>query len=394
MVKGYIFMRRFGKWVLRVFVVLLLAALVVGLWQREQIMRLLAVNSLFSEAKIVNNFSHMNAAFLSTRVPRGDGPTAELVYGADAILPPEVDKWIVDRDVTALVVLKQGEIVHESYYKGTQPEDLRISWSVAKSYLSALIGVLLEEGAIASIDDPVTQYAPVLIGGAYDGATIRNVLNMASGVVFDEDYLDKNSDINKMGRVLALGGKMDDFAAALSETFAPPGTQWQYVSIDTHVLSMVVRGATGRTIPDLLSEKIVASMGLEHEPYYVTDGFGTAFVLGGLNLITRDYARMGQMFLQNGQYNGKQIVPEGWVAASTAATAPTSAGESGYGYQWWIPEDATEGEFMARGVYGQYIYINRPRGVVIATNAADRKFREEGAAEQNIATFRAIANKI
>jgi len=373
---------------------LVLAAVVVGLWQREQITRLLAVNSLFSEEKIVNNFSHMDAAFLTTPVSRGDGPTAELLYGPDAVLPPQVDAWVTERDVTALVVLKDGAIVHESYYKGTQPDDLRISWSVAKSYLSALIGVLMDEGAIDSIDDPVTKYAPALTGGAYDGATIRNVLNMASGVVFDEDYLDSNSDINKMGRVLALGGSMDDFAAGISETFTPPGTQWEYVSIDTHVLSMVVRGATGRPIAELLSEKIIAPMGLEYTPYYLTDGFGTAFVLGGLNVTTRDYARMGQMFLQNGQYNGRQIVPEEWVAASTVPSAPTAAGDIGYGYQWWIPQGAVEGEFMARGIYGQYVYINRTRGVVIATNAADRKFREDGVAAQNVAIFRAIANNI
>tara|TARA_R110002049_G_scaffold101055_7_gene245503 strand:+ start:594 stop:1757 length:1164 start_codon:yes stop_codon:yes gene_type:complete len=387
-------MRVLGKWLLRIVLMLVLAAVVVGLWQREQIMRLMAVNSLFSEEKIVNNFSHMDAAFLTTPVSRGDGPTAELSYGPDAALPPEVGTWVTARDVTALVVLKDGTIVHESYYKGTEPDDLRISWSVAKSYLSALIGVLLEEGAIASIDDPVTQYAPALTGGAYDGASIRNVLNMASGVVFDEDYLDSNSDINKMGRVLALGGSMDDFAAGISETFTPPGTQWQYVSIDTHVLSMVVRGATGRPIAELMSEKIIAPMGLEHTPYYLTDGFGTAFVLGGLNLITRDYARMGQMFLQNGQFNGRQIVPEDWVAASTAPSAPTQAGEIGYGYQWWFPQGAVEGEFMARGIYGQYVYINRTRGVVIATNAADRKFREDGVAAQNVAIFRAIADSI
>ena len=387
-------MRVFGKWLLRIVLMLVLAAIVVGLWQREQIMRLMAVNSLFSEEKIVNNFSHMDAAFLTTPVSRGEGPTAELSYGPDATLPPEVDAWITTRDVTALVVLKDGAIVHESYYKGTEPDELRISWSVAKSYLSALIGVLLEEGAIASIDDPVTQYAPALTGGAYDGASIRNVLNMASGVVFDEDYLDSNSDINKMGRVLALGGSMDDFAAGISETFTPPGTQWQYVSIDTHVLSMVVRGATGRPIAELMSEKIIAPMGLEHTPYYLTDGFGTAFVLGGLNLTSRDYARMGQMFLQNGQFNGRQIVPEDWVAASTAPSAPTQAGEIGYGYQWWIPQGAVEGEFMARGIYGQYVYINRTRGVVIATNAADRKFREDGVAAQNVAIFRAIADSI
>ena len=123
----------------------------------------------------------------------------------------------------------------------------------------------------------------------------------------------------------------------------------------------------------------------------MTDGAGVAFVLGGLNLTTRDYARMGQMFLQNGRYNGQQIVPADWIAASTAPSAPTAEGQIGYGYQWWIPQGATEGEFMARGVYGQYIYINRADGVVIATNAADRKFREAGVSDQNIAIFRQIS---
>ncbi len=387
-------MRKFGKWVIRILMVLVVAAVAVGLWKKEQITRLLAVNSLFSAEKIVNNFSHMDAAFLSTPVSRGNGPTAELPYADDADMPSAVMPWIDARSVTALVVLKHGEIVHESYYKGTSPDDLRISWSVAKSYLSALFGILLEEGAIASIDDPVIKYAPALSGGAYENATIRNVLNMSSGVTFDEDYLDPKSDINRMGRVLALGGHMDEFAADLSETFTAPGSEWKYVSIDTHVLSMVVRGATGQQIADLLSEKVITLMGLEREPYYLTDGFGTAFVLGGLNITTRDYARMGQMFLQNGAYNGSQVVPADWVAASTTPSAPTAEGAIGYGYQWWIPKGATEGEFMARGVYGQYIYINRARGIVIATNAADRKFREEGVADQNVAIFRNIANNI
>ena len=306
-------------------------------------------------------------------------------------LNAESAQWITDRTITSLVVLKDGALVHESYYQDTSTDDLRISWSVAKSYLSALFGVLLEEGAITSIDDPVTKYAPSLKGGAYDGASIRNVLNMASGVTFDEDYLDQSSDINKMGRVLALGGSMDGFAADLNETFADPGTDWQYVSIDTHVISMVIRGATSEQIAPLLSEKIIKPMGLEATPYYLTDGNGIAFVLGGVNLPTRDYARMGQMYLQNGAYNGQQIVPADWVAASTIPSAPTSEGEYGYGYQWWMPKDGRVGEFLARGVYGQYIYINRPLGVVIASNAADRAFRTKGVSDYNVEIFRKIA---
>lgn len=384
-------MRKFGKWLGRILLVLVLVAAAVGLWKREEITRLLAVNSLFSKDKIVHNFSNMNTAFLNTPVDRGAGPTSALTYGDAYTAPAAVDTWVKERNVTALVILKDGAITYENYFHGTQPEDRRISWSVAKSYLSALVGILIDEGKITSIDDPVTKYAPRLKGTAYDGASLRHVLNMASGVTFDEDYLDKNSDINRMGRILALGGKMDDFTAELTDTFAVPGAEWKYVSIDTHVVGMVVRGATGRSIADLLGEKVITPLGLEHEPYYLTDGVGTAFVLGGLNITTRDYARFGQMFLQGGQWQGQQIVPADWVNASTVPSAPTKTGEIGYGYQWWIPAGAAAGEYMARGIYGQYIYIDTARNVVIATNAADRKFREEGVAQQNIDMFRQVA---
>jgi len=385
-------MRTFGKWLGRILLMMVLAAAVIYVWKREEITRLLAVNSLFSEEKIVANFSHMNGAFLTRDVDRGTGPVSEIPKGPDATLPASTESWIKDRAVTALVVLKDGQMVHESYYLGTTPEDRRISWSVAKSYLSALFGIVMAEGHIGSLDDQVTKYVPALKGSAYDGATIRNVLQMSSGVTFNEDYLDYDSDINKMGRVVALGGTMDDFAQGLSETFVAPGAQWQYVSIDTHVLGMVIRGATGRDIVSLLSEKIIQPLGYEESPYYITDGQGVAFVLGGLNIRTRDYARFGQMIAQNGMYDGQQIVPAAWIAESTVASANTADGKIGYGYQWWVPVGATQGEFLGRGIYGQYIYINQPLGVVIASNAADRKFRQEGVSAKNIEIFREIAN--
>ncbi len=383
-------MRKVVKWAVRAVIALIIAAIVVGFWKREEITRLLAVNTLFDETRIVDNFSNMHAAFLTVPVQRGDGPVSPLTTGNSLSMPESYADWVVDRTVTSVLVLQDGNIVHETYYQGTSAEDLRISWSVAKSYLSILFGILVDEGAIASLDDPVTKYAPTLAGGAYDSATIRHVLNMASGVTFDEDYLDYDSDINRMGRVLALGGRMDEFAAGLTDTFAPAGETWKYTSIDTHVIGMVIRGATGRSIPDLMSEKLIAPLGLEQSPLYLTDGVGVAFVLGGLNITTRDYARFGQMILQNGAWNGQQIVPAEWVAASTAASAPTQAGNVGYGYQWWIPVGATEGQFMGRGIYGQYLYIDQQVGVVIVTTAADRQFRQDGINTGNIDMFRQI----
>ena len=367
-------------------VALIVAAL--GLWKREEITRLMAVNSLFAPDRIVQNFSHMDRLFLTRPLSRGDGSVSPLPKGPEAVLPPEVADWIVARNVTALVVLKDGALVHESYHLGTGPDDLRISWSVAKSFLSALFGIVLAEGKIASLDDPVTKYAPSLVGSAYDGASIHDVLTMSSGVGFNEDYLDFWSDINRMGRVLALGGSMDGFAADMKDRAAEPGARMHYVSIDTHVLGMVIRGATGEDIPDLLERHILAPMGMEAAPYYLTDGEGVSFVLGGLNVTTRDYARFGQMFLQGGAWQGRQIVPRDWVEQSTV---PQAKDGSGYGYQWWIADGAGPGEFNAQGIYGQYIWIDRTRNVVIAVNAADTGFEDAGVAEGNMALFRKIA---
>jgi CubicO group peptidase (beta-lactamase class C family) len=383
---------RLARRIARILIVLVLALAALAYVKREELTRLMAVNSLFDADRIVANFSHMDSMFLTVPLPAAPDPQP-LPQGAPVALPAEVADWVKARSVTAMVVLKDGKVVAEDYFQGTGKDDLRISWSMAKSYLSALFGVVLAEGKIASLDDPVTRYAPALIGSAYEGATIRNVLNMASGVTFDEDYLDFWSDINRMGRVLALGGTLDGFAAGLKQRAETPGQHWHYVSIDTHVIGMVIRGATGESIDRLMDERILAPIGQVSAGYYVTDGRGVAFVLGGLNMTTRDYARLGQLFLQNGAWNGTQVVPADWVAASTTPSAPTDPGQPRYGYQWWIPADGPGAgrEFYAIGIYGQYIYVDRDRGVVIAINSADRGFEEPGVEDGNIAMFRRIA---
>ncbi len=384
-------MRKVLRIALTVLVVLIGVAGAAALWKREEITRLLAVNHLFDADRIVANFSHMDGLFFHRSLDRGTGPVSALPPGPPETLSPEARAWVERRAVTGLVILREGALVHESYYHGTAPEDLRISWSMAKSVLSALFGTLHADGTIPDLDAEVTDFAPALKGSAYEGATIRDVLTMSSGVAFNEDYLDFNSDINRMGRVLALGGSMDGFAASLKTRDAPPGTRMHYVSIDTHVIGMVIKGATGRDPADLMAERIIAPLGLEASPVMLTDGEGTAFVLGGLNLRTRDYARIGQMFLQGGAWNGRQIVPAPWVAASTAHQAP---GGAGYGYQWWVPKDnALHGnDYLARGIYGQYIYVNPAARVVVAVNAADRLFREAGVDDENLAMLRALAH--
>lgn len=374
---------------------LLLGGAAGGTLMHGEIARLLAVNSLFSEDRIVANFTGMADLFHSVTVERGTGPASALDYSE---LPFEPDSalrdWIADRQVTAMIVLRDGEIAYEEYFHGTGPDDLRISWSIAKSFVSSLIGILIEEGAIGSVEDPVVAYAPALAGSAYDGASIEDVLQMESGVVFDEDYMDFWSDINRMGRVLALGGSMDAFAAGHRERDAEPGTHWRYVSIDTHVLSMVARGATGQSLAELLSRRIIRPLGLEAAPVLLTDSEGTGFALGGLNMTARDYARFGRMIAQGGRSNGRQIVPEDWIDRATVASARTGAGRIGYGYQWWIADGWPEGVFTGQGIYGQYLYVNRLTGVVIYVAAAHRAFREPGKSDADRAMLHRIGTAL
>ncbi|WP_339645853.1 serine hydrolase [Jannaschia helgolandensis] len=378
------------KWIQRLGLAILAVAVVAALaalWKREEITRLLAVNSLFAPDRIVANFSNMDRAFLN--VPLSQASGTRLPDGSPVPLPDGTEKWIADRSITAIVVLKDGKVTHESYYLDTQPGDLRISWSVAKSFLSLLTGILVDEGAL-TLSDPVEKYAPPLANSAYAGVSVQDILQMESGVAFDEDYFNPDSDINRMGRVIALGGALDDFTADLSVRDRVPGAAMKYVSMDTHVLGMVLRGATDRSIPDLMAEKLTGPMGIGAATY-LTDGEGVAFVLGGLNMTTRDYARMGLLVAQGGQLDGRQIVPEDWINISTVPSALTEVGRMRYGYQWWMPADVRAGEIMAQGVYGQFVYIDRARNVVIAVNAADRAFREPGVSEGNIEMFRKIA---
>lgn len=395
-------------WVIigKALIVIIIVVILIAVWYRDRIKRLLRVNSLFSEKLIIGNFSDMQGMFFNeklsvtgssvTPLPLAPQPLPDsFVFEGETIAIPD---WRTERCHTAMVVLKNGQIAFEGYFLGTRDTDLRISWSMAKSVLSVGFGIAVSDGLIADLDARVVDYVPSLTGSAYENVTIRNVLNMASGIEFNEDYLDFKSDINRMGRVLALGKSMDGFAKGLKKTARPAGSARQYTSIDTHVLGMVLRAATGKTVQNYIVEKVLRPMGLEADPIYLTDGHDVAFVLAGLNMRTRDYARVGLMMAQDGMLNGNQIVPADWVRAATKQSAPKTIKDEnlnlGYGYQWWLPPEPQEGEFFALGIYGQYIYVNRPKGVVIALNSADRSFTgtERDITHMNLTMFRAIAD--
>ncbi len=385
-----------------------LSAVLAGAY-RNEIRQLYNTIRLFDADVIVANFSHMTSIAPIVTIKRSGDTKA---FGHQLKPLPErfnyqgesrsMEVFLEDSRATALVVIKGNDITFEDYYLGTQELDQRISWSVAKSFLSAIFGVAVYDGLIPDLNQAVTDFVPQLKGSGYDGVTIKNVLQMSSGVYFNEDYGDFNSDINRFGRVMALGGSFDEFAASLT-TDREQGTYMHYVSIDTHVLGMVLRAATGRSIADYFNEKLWSKLGTERDAIYVTDSTGEPMVLGGLNLISRDYARLGTLYRDFGVINGEQIIPAQWIEDSITPDAPhlmpgerdSSDTNLGYGYQWWIPQQA-DGEFMALGIYGQYIYINRKADVVIVKNSADRGFMDNDYESKDIAVaaFRAIANSL
>lgn len=289
-------------------------------------------------------------------------------------------KYLDSSYTQGFVIIKNDTIQYENYWRGQKEAVKHISWSMAKSYVSALFGIAMEEGYIKSVDQTVDEYLPELKGSGYDGVKIKDVLQMSTGVKFDENYGDPKSDISRYWEGFVLGKSQDVFASTLINQNTP-GTYNQYVSINTHVLGMIIVKATGKSLTDYLEEKIWKPLGTEFDAYWLVDGEGMEMALGGLNACLRDYAKIGRLYLNKGNWNGTQIVPASWIEKSTKITEehlmPQSKNSAspgiGYGYQWWIP-DGDEGEFMAIGVFNQFIYINPAMNTVIVKNSANQNY--------------------
>lgn len=369
---------------------LLAIALVLGLVYRKKLIRVNQVNHLFDADQITHNFMNM-ANTIPTNEIKNAGTPYMFPKGTTVELPKVFDYFGTQQNTeeflqhinnSGFVMLHNDSIIYEHYRLGHTPETHHISWSVSKSFVSALFGIAVDEGHIKSLEEAVTDYVPELKGSGYDGVRIKDVLQMSSGVMFNEDYADFNSDINRMGRTIAFGSSMDKFAASLGPD-RKPGTFNHYVSIDTHVLGMIIRKATGKPMHELLEEKIWSKLGMESNAYWLKDDYGVSFVLGGLNATLRDYMRFGRLYLNNGNWNGEQIVSEEWVQASITPDAPhlmpgenaNSTTNLGYGYQWWIPSKP-DGDFLAVGIHSQSIYVNQKKNLVIAFNSSNAHFNE------------------
>ena len=306
-------------------------------------------------------------------------------------------------DTQGFLVIKNDTIQYENYWKGQQEDIQHISWSMSKSYISALFGIAIEEGHIKSIDQTIDEYLSQLKGSGYEGVKIKDVLQMSSGIGFDETYSDPESDIQQYWQGFVFGESQDVFASRLTNE-RPAGTYNKYVSMDTHVLGMILVKATGKSLTKYLQEKLWKPLGAEFNAYWIADATGMEMALGGLNACLRDYAKIGRMYLNKGNWNGKQIIPADWFEASTSSTEehlqPDSENSSdrgiGYGYQWWIL-DGHEGEFLAMGVFNQYIYINPTTNTIIVKNSANKNYYEKNnpyaSTMTHIELFRNIAHR-
>jgi CubicO group peptidase (beta-lactamase class C family) len=229
----------------------------------------------------------------------------------------------------------------------------------------------VKDGYIKSIEDPITTYLPGLKGSAYDGVSIRQVLQMTSGAKWNEDYEDPNSDVAKFSAEPSVNGSdpVVTYMARLQRE-AAPGTKWVYKTGETNLVGSLVRAATGKTLSQYLSEKVWRPVGMEQDGVWMTDDIGGEVAGCCLSATLRDYGRFAVFFMNGAQVDGKSILPDGWIKAATTTTDAAKEGlkgSGGYGYQWWVTNGMA---YRASGIFGQGIWINPGKKLIIVSQSA------------------------
>jgi CubicO group peptidase (beta-lactamase class C family) len=271
--------------------------------------------------------------------------------------------------ISGLLVLKDGKIAMEKYALGRKPTDRWTSFSVAKSVTSTLVGAAIQDGKIKSINAPVTDYIPDLKGSAYEGVTVRQMLMMSSGVKWNEDYVDPNSDVAKAGNKVTEPGvnPMVSYLRKLPRE-NPPGTKFHYNTGETDLVGVLVSKATGKTLADYASEKIWKPYGMEQDAVWMVDPGDQE--RGGccISMTLRDYGRLGLFIAGDGIANGKRVTPPGYIADATKfEIANEIPAPGGYGYFWWI---LPNGGFSGIGIFGQSVTLFPKEHLIIVQNAA------------------------
>ncbi|KLE36108.1 beta-lactamase [Aurantiacibacter luteus] len=299
----------------------------------------------------------------------------------------DLEAFMEAQGTAAIVVVLNGEVVLERYGLGFGPTGRWTSFSVAKSLNSTLVGAAVLDGAIESLSDPVSRYIPDLAGSAYDDVTIRQLLTMTSGVRWNENYSDPQSDVSRFNSHVPEPGM--DATVSYMRTLPrenEPGTRWRYSTGEANLIGVLVSSATGKPLADYLSEKIWRPYGMQQDATWLLGPTGHEIAGCCVQAATRDMARFGLFVLGDGMAGGERVVPEGWFAEATSPIV--SLGEdAGYGYQWWTYGGGT---YAANGIFGQGLYIDPARDLVIATNANWPQATGGEAPRQRAAFIRAV----
>ena len=304
---------------------------------------------------------------IKSRVISAGKDVYPLPKGAPLDVGIDVDAYMKDQRTAALVIIQDGKIHLEKYGLGFSGDGRWTSFSVAKSFTSTLVGAAIKDGYIKSIDDKVSDYIPDLKGSVYDDVTIKQLLTMTSGVKWIEDYADPKSDVALFNAHKAEPG-VDVTVSYMRklEREATPGTKWVYKTGETNLIGVLVSSATKKNLSDYLSEKVWRPFGMEHDASWLLGSTGHEISGCCLQASTRDFARFGLFILGGGIAERKSVLPDGWIAEATRKHADTNQAEYGYGYQWWTVND---GSYAARGIFGQGIFIDPKRKLVIASNS-------------------------
>lgn len=301
----------------------------------------------------------------------------------------DLDGFLRRTDTTAFLVVHEDRLVYERYLGGAGRGTPQTSFSVAKSFLSTLVGIAVDEGSIGSIDDAVTDYVPELADRdpRFERITLRNLLSMSSGLRYVEQSLPLpwGDDIDTY-----YGTDLRDLALSQTEIVGPPGREMLYNNYNPLLLGLVLERATGTTVSDFMATRLWRPLGAEYDASWSLDSEASGFekLESGLNVAPVDYARFGLLFLHDGEWNGNRIVARDWVRSATAADASSDpAGD--YQYFWWVDTERPE-RFYALGNFGQYIYVAPDADAVIVRNGADWGLDNDGWLE----TFRQLADRL
>jgi CubicO group peptidase (beta-lactamase class C family) len=300
-------------------------------------------------------------------LPKSDRSLADLSYNQGE-RSWTVEDYMKANNVSGVMVVKDGKVLLERYGLGRKPEDRWISFSVTKSITSTLVGAAIQDGKIKSVDDLVTQYIPQLAGSAYEGVTLRQLLTMSSGVKWNEDYSDPNSDVARASTAIQVPGMNPIVAYMRTLPRAnEPGTKFTYNTGETDLVGILLSNAVGTSLSQYASEKLWQAYGMERDATWLLDPAGHE--RGGccMSMTVGDYARFGQFMLDGGTARGRQILPSGWIAQATTAQITNGAPPAGYGYFWWLGQG---GPYQASGIFGQSISVIPDERLVVVVNSA------------------------